>query len=84
VFVTSGITQLLNAAVVALIVLLYYDNARFHRQNPWYVLGFPVAVLLFIYIMWNSTLKTLKNDGIDWRGTHYSLAELRANKVSRR
>jgi len=42
---------------------------------------FPISVLLFIYLMWNSTRKTLMNDGINWRDTHYALAELKANKV---
>ena len=47
----------------------------------WYGLGFPLATLLFLYILWRATLLTLWRDGIDWRGTHYSLAELKANKL---
>jgi hypothetical protein len=31
--------------------------------------------------MWNSTWKTLMNGGINWRDTHYPLAELKSNKV---
>jgi glycosyltransferase involved in cell wall biosynthesis len=81
IFITGGSIKLLNLAIVALIVLIYWDNARFHKSNPWYVLGFPFAVLLFIYILWNSTIITLRNDGIRWRGTHYPLSELKANKV---
>jgi hypothetical protein len=78
---SANYTSLLNLAIVALIVLIYWDNARFHKSNPWYVLGFPFAVLLFIYIFWSSTIITLRNDGIRWRGTHYPLSELKANKV---
>jgi glycosyltransferase involved in cell wall biosynthesis len=81
VIMTSGSIQLLNLAIVALIILIYRDNARFHKSNPWYVLGFPLAVLLFIYILWNSTITTLRDRGIRWRGTHYPLSELKANKV---
>jgi glycosyltransferase involved in cell wall biosynthesis len=81
VFITSGALKLLNLTIVAGIVLIYWDNARFHNSNPWYVLGFPFAVLLFIYILWNSTITTLQNDGIRWRGTHYPLSELKGNKV---
>jgi hypothetical protein len=40
-----------------------------------------LAVVMFLFILWRSTLVTLKNDGVNWRGTHYSLSELRANKV---
>jgi hypothetical protein len=43
--------------------------------------GLPLATLLFLYIVWRATILTLWNDGIDWRGTHYPLAELKANKV---
>lgn len=81
VFLTGGALKLLNVTIIALIVLIYRDNARFHKTSPWYVLGFPFAVLLFIYILWNSTITTLKNDGIRWRGVHYPLSELKANKV---
>ena len=46
-----------------------------------YALLFPILVLLFIYLLWNSARKTLVNRGINWRGTHYPLAELKANKL---
>jgi len=47
----------------------------------WHCAGILVTALLFQYIVWRATLKTLWNDGIDWRGTHYPLQELKANKV---
>lgn len=81
IFMTGGSIQLLNLAIVAVIVLIYFDNARFHKSNPWYVVGFPLAVLLFIYVLWNSTITTLRDRGIRWRGTYYPLSELKANKV---
>jgi hypothetical protein len=31
--------------------------------------------------MWNAARKTILNGGINWRDTHYPLAELKANKV---
>jgi len=80
-FLTHGITRILNAVVVLLIILICWDNARFHNSRRWYGIGFPISTLLFIYIIWRSMLMTLVNDGIRWRGTHYPLAELRANKV---
>ncbi|MFZ5799616.1 MAG: hypothetical protein ACOY3O_14535, partial [Thermodesulfobacteriota bacterium] len=42
----------------------------------------PLALLtpyLNIYIILRGMLTTLANDGIDWRGTHYPLTELRKN-----
>lgn len=79
--VTSGATWWLNLGVVATIAALYIDNARFHGLKRWHFVGFPVTVLLFLYIICRATILTLRNGGIDWRGTHYSLAELKANKV---
>ncbi len=81
VFLTRGATEFLNLGVVLVIVALGWDNARYHGQRPWYGIGMPICAAVFIYIVLKSTLLALLNDGIDWRGTHYSLAELRANKV---
>lgn len=81
VFLTTGITQQLYVTAIALIALIFIDNARVTGLRSWYVLGFPFATLLFIYILWKAALKTLINGGIDWRDTHYSLQELRKNKV---
>jgi glycosyltransferase involved in cell wall biosynthesis len=80
-FVTGGATWWLNLGTVITLAALYIDNTRHHRQCWWHFVGFPFAVLLFQYIIWRATLKTLINDGIDWRGTHYSLAELKANRI---
>jgi hypothetical protein len=63
------------------LAVLYMDNAHYHGAKRWHCVGGPVTALLFQYIVWRATLKTLRDDGIDWRGTHYSLRELKANKV---
>jgi glycosyltransferase involved in cell wall biosynthesis len=76
-FTTDGPTRWLNAAIVVLIGWIYADNAGFHGMKRWHWIGFPITTLLFLYTIWRATLKTLLNDGIDWRGTHYSLAELK-------
>jgi glycosyltransferase involved in cell wall biosynthesis len=78
---THGATWWLNLAIVGSLVVLYMDNAHCYRAKRWHCVGFPVTALLFQYIIWRATLKTLINDGIDWRGTHYSLSELKANKI---
>ncbi len=79
--VTGGATRWLNLGVVATMAVMYVDNAPFHGLKRWHFVGFPVTVVLFLYIICRATFLTLRNDGIDWRGTHYSLAELRTNKV---
>lgn len=78
---TGGATRGLNVALVALMAFLYADNAGFHRLPRWHWVGIPVTALLFQYIIWRAVILTLRRNGIDWRGTHYSLAQLKANKV---
>jgi hypothetical protein len=81
VFLTHGFTQIINIIIVGGIPLLLWDTARFHGFRRWSGIGFPFATVLFIYIMWRAMLTTLWNQGIRWRGTHYPLKELKANKV---
>jgi hypothetical protein len=79
--VTDGATQWINTTSVLLTLGFYWDTSRFSGARAWHALGFPLVSLFIIYIMWRASLLTLFNDGINWRGTHYSLAELKANKV---
>ena len=81
VWVTDGWTRVLYAVAVGFILLLYAGGARAQRTPMWYGILFPVASALFIFVVWNATLYALLNRGIEWRGTHYSLDELRANRV---
>jgi glycosyltransferase involved in cell wall biosynthesis len=80
-FLTSGATRWLNLASVLVLLTLCWINAPLAGVRRWHGLGFPLATLLFLYILWRAMVLTLWRDGIDWRGTHYSLAELKANKV---
>jgi cellulose synthase/poly-beta-1,6-N-acetylglucosamine synthase-like glycosyltransferase len=80
-FLTSGATRWLNLGSVLVLFLLGWVNAPLAGVRRWHGIGFPIATLLFNYIVWRATLTTIRNDGIDWRGTHYPLAELKANKI---
>ena len=46
----------------------------------WLTLGFPIGVIINIYVIWKSALITLKNKGITWRDSHYALDELKKFK----
>jgi glycosyltransferase involved in cell wall biosynthesis len=81
IFVIPGPARWLNLASVAVLIALCWINAPLAGVRRWHGIGFPLATLLFLYILWRAMLLTLWNDGIDWRGTHYPLAELKANKV---
>lgn len=80
-FLTSGRAFWVNAVALLVLVFSFCDNARFLGLPRWYVLGFPFATLLFLYILWKSALTAIIRGGIDWRGTRYSLKELRSNKI---
>jgi glycosyltransferase involved in cell wall biosynthesis len=80
-FLTAGATRWLNLASVLVLLALCWINAPLAGVRRWHGLGFPLATLLFLYILWRAMVLTLWRDGIDWRGTHYPLEELRANKV---
>ena len=42
---------------------------------------YPVAALTFVGVLVSALWFTLRRRGIEWRGTFYSLDELRANRV---
>jgi len=48
---------------------------------PYYFFFHPISTGLLVYTMLKSMIHTLRNDGVIWRGTHYSLAELRRGLV---
>jgi glycosyltransferase involved in cell wall biosynthesis len=80
-FMTDGAVRWLYIATVGLIMLAFTDTARFHRSKGWYVLGYPVTTALFVFILLRTMFLNLLQGGIYWRGTFYSLKELKANKV---
>lgn len=79
--VTGGATWWVYAATVAVISLIIADGSRLHGFSPWYALGFPLTVALFIFIVARTLTLNLGQGGIRWRGTFYSLEELRKNRV---
>ena len=81
VFITSGTTRWLNVAIVACLLVLCLDAAIHYRYRWWCAFAFPLTVLVFVFIQWRAMLLTIRNDGIRWRDTHYSLTELKENQV---
>jgi len=74
----GGIEACIPAAVVLLtLVLLYRYYRRFTGFALGYVVTFPFAACLLVYSILYSTVITLAQGGVQWRGTFYPLAELR-------
>lgn len=78
---TRGATQILNFATLLGLLFITAGSNRLHGLPRWRALGLPLGGIVFTYILWKATLKTLWEGGIRWRGTHYPLDQLKANKV---
>jgi glycosyltransferase involved in cell wall biosynthesis len=81
VIVTEGLTRALSAVSVLLIVIVFWISARHNGVRVGYVFGYPLAALLFGYIVSRSALMAVLTGTISWRGTAYSLSRMRANRV---
>ncbi|HYH79894.1 MAG TPA: glycosyltransferase [Longimicrobium sp.] len=81
VFATEGWTRGAYGVAVGLMLFLFAGTAREQRAPMWLGVAIPLASLLFITVVLNATFYALRHRGIEWRGTHYPLDELRGNRV---
>lgn len=81
IFALSGVAQILYLLTAAVLLLFISDANHFYGQPRWYALAHPVSSVLFVYILWKALVLALWNGGISWRGTHYPLKLLRANRI---
>jgi hypothetical protein len=51
------------------------------KANPLYGLTHPIGAVVYLYMVFRSTVVTLWQGGVTWRETFYSLDELRRGKV---
>lgn len=80
-FLTGGATLWLNAATLAVMTLIYADNARAYGNSPVYGPLLPLTALVMVFIGWRSALLATATGEIRWRGTSYSLEELRRERT---
>lgn len=69
------------AVAVAAIAVLYAGLARRMHISPLYFLLHPVGTVLLIYTMLRSMAHVTRHGGVVWRGTRYSLEELKKGMV---
>jgi glycosyl transferase family 2 len=74
----------LSAASVAALFALYQLSSRGTGVGFLFAATHPVAALVMIYIAFRSAFATLRGGGVTWRGTHYSLRELKEGRQSER
>ena len=73
-----GLSVIGSAAIVAHIWFALVSSTG--RREAYSRVLFPVGLLLIAAMLWRAGYKCLKKDGIDWRGTHYPLAQLRVGQ----
>ena len=76
-FVTQGLVFWLNAGILTVNLGVYGSVARAHGIPTWTALTHPVGAVALVWIVWAATLRALWSGTIEWRGTEYSLDELR-------
>jgi GT2 family glycosyltransferase len=80
---TAGVffapTRLPAILTLAAVAWIYRLMGRISGLSAWNYLFFPFSALTFAFTLLRSMAITLKQGGVRWRGTFYSLAELRKN-----
>lgn len=75
--IAAGFAKASFLPALAAIVATYVGMSWYSDVPPYYFVLHPVGAVLFCFALVRSAVLTLAHDGIDWRGTHYPLAELR-------
>jgi glycosyltransferase involved in cell wall biosynthesis len=77
--VAGGTTERYLALVMLLFQIILFVYTRGMRGVWWYALLMPVAGSIMVYILWVSAIRTIRQGGIYWRESFYSLDELKKN-----
>jgi glycosyltransferase involved in cell wall biosynthesis len=80
VFLSPGWTKTAFAAAVVMIALVYTLSGRLMGTAPLLFLTCPIAALVFEFAALQSAFLALRDGAITWRGTKYSLEELRKKR----
>jgi cellulose synthase/poly-beta-1,6-N-acetylglucosamine synthase-like glycosyltransferase len=80
--VIAGPGRLPGGLTAAMTLASLVRVARVNRYGLAGSLAYPLAAVLFTYIVLRSMFVTLRRGGVTWRGTFYPLDELRRGRVS--
>jgi hypothetical protein len=75
----GGTSERYLALVILAFQILLFVFKRGMRGVWWYALMIPVAGSIIIYVLLKSSIKTIRQGGIYWRDSFYSLEELKKN-----
>jgi GT2 family glycosyltransferase len=74
----GGALRYAGLITAAAIVLIYRAYGRISGFSAWYAVLFPVGALVMIIALLRSMAVTWRQGGVLWRGTLYTLEELRS------
>jgi len=80
-FFTTGKLFITLCIINAYWLYSHYHFAIHHKTPKYYGLFMPLTTATLIFIIVRSTLLTVTQGGIYWRGTFYDLKKLKANKI---
>jgi glycosyltransferase involved in cell wall biosynthesis len=81
IFLTDGVERTIYATASVALCLGFARTAAAQRMPMWLTLFYPAAALGMTVMLVVAVARTIRAGGIDWRGTFYPLADLRANRV---
>ncbi len=76
-----GWALIFDAIAVGVMIAIHAGVCIEVGASPVYALTEPVGAMIFCWMLARSTIVTLWNGGIEWRGTFYRLEELRRGVV---
>ena len=80
IFLLPGLPKILSLLSVLSRLVSFVYGVRLTGATLLTVPFSLITPYINIYIILKGMLKTLLNDGIEWRGTHYPLSRLRQNR----
>jgi len=81
VFVVDGLAWQLNVATALAAAALFVVHARMYGARGVEVVGYPLAALLFCWVLVRAAWLALSTGAIEWRGRRYRLEDLRASRL---
>jgi glycosyltransferase involved in cell wall biosynthesis len=80
-WVLDGWSAVVNGvSIISILILNLVYTRKLSKDKGYDVLLFPIFVLLLIYVFLRSCLITLFKGGIIWKGTFYSLKDLKSSR----
>jgi 2-keto-4-pentenoate hydratase len=76
-----GWVRVLAGVSVVIAIGFHVGVDRVMRVSPFYALTHPLGAVIFCWMLVRSTVVTLRQGGVTWRGTFYRLEELRRGVV---